>query len=63
MIVLAVFLTFAVAIGIYLVRQRRFYAATPRDLRRVDAETRDNYSVYEQGHDIATSYVERGGQH
>ena len=49
-----------VAVTVYLIRQRRYYAPPPADLRRAGDETSD-YSEYEHGHDIATGFVERGG--
>ena len=50
-----------IAVTWFLYRQWRMQAPTSSDLRRAGDENRDDYSVYEQGHDIATSYVERGG--
>jgi hypothetical protein len=60
-IVVGVFVLVAVATAVYLIRQRRFYAPPPSDLRRADDTGSVDYSDYEHGHDLATGYVERGG--
>lgn len=58
--VIAVGVVAIVAVAWYLIRQRRYYAPPPADLRRAGDDVND-YSEYEHGHDIATGFVERGG--
>jgi hypothetical protein len=52
----------AAAVTVFLVRQWRMERPTPLNLRRAGDENRDDYSTREQGHDIAMSFVERGGE-
>jgi hypothetical protein len=60
-IVIGVAVLAIVGVVLYLVRQSRMYGPPPSDLRRAGDGSREDYSTFEEGHDIATGFVERGG--